>query len=140
VRAVVDVNVLVSAVLSAKGSSAEILRASRDCQFELVTSEMLLGELTRTLAYPRIRKRIPQEKAAAFIDWIRDHGRLADDPVGAPPVGSRDPDDDYLLALAIDQRAYLITGDQDLLVLNAHLPILTPARFAAQLRDPTPSN
>jgi putative PIN family toxin of toxin-antitoxin system len=140
VRAVVDVNVLVSAALSAKGPSAEILRASRDGQFEVVTSETLLTELTRTLAYPRIRKRIPEEQAAAFMNWIRDQGRLADDPVGALPVGSRDPDDDYLLALAIDQRAYLITGDQDLLVLNSHLPILTPAQFAAQLRDPTRSN
>jgi len=138
VRAVVDVNVLVSAVLSTKGASADILRASRDGQFELITSEMLLTELTRTLEYPRIRKRIPAEKASAYINWLRGHGTLADDPVGSPPVGSRDPDDDYLLALAIDQRAYLVTGDQDLLVLNAHLPILTPAQFASQLRDPTP--
>ncbi len=137
-RAVVDVNVLVSAVLSTKGASADILRASRDGQFELITSEMLLTELTRTLEYPRIRKRIPAEKASAYINWLRGHGTLADDPVGSPPVGSRDPDDDYLLALAIDQRAYLVTGDQDLLVLNAHLPILTPAQFAAHLRDPTP--
>jgi putative PIN family toxin of toxin-antitoxin system len=140
VRAVVDVNVLISAVLSARVPSAEIVRASRDGQFELVISETLLTELTRTLAYPRLRKRIPQEKAAVYIDWIRDHGRLADDRVGEPPVSSRDPDDDYLLALAIDQRAYLVTGDQDLLVPSTDLPILTPAQFAAQLRDPTPSN
>jgi uncharacterized protein len=140
VRAVLDVNVLVSAVLSAKGPSAEILRASRDGQFELITSEMLLTELNRTLAYPRIHKRIPAENAAAYINWLRDQGRLADDPVGSPPVGSRDPDDDYLLALAIDQRAYLVTGDQDLLVLSAHLPIVTPAQFAVQLRDPTRSS
>jgi len=140
VRAVVDVNVLVSAVLSTKGASADILRASRDGQFELITSEMLLTELTRTLEYPRIRKRIPAEKASAYINWLRGHGTLADDPVGSPPVRSRDPDDDYLLALAIDQRAYLVTGDQDLLVLNAQLPILTPAQFAAQLRDATPSS
>ena len=99
---------------------------------------MLLTELTRTLAYPRIRKRIPAEKAAAYTNWTRDHGTLTDDPVGSPPVGSRDPNDDYLVALAIDKRAYLVTGDQDLLVLNTHLPILTPAQFAAQLRDPTP--
>ena len=29
------------------------------------------------------------------------------------------------LALAIDRRAYLVTGDQDLLVLSDDLPILT---------------
>jgi putative PIN family toxin of toxin-antitoxin system len=140
VRAVLDVNVLVSGVLSAKGPSAEILRASRNGEFELVISEKLLAELTRTLAYPRLRKRIPQEKAAAFAHWVRDHGTLAEDPVSPPPVASRDPDDDYLLALAIDRQAYIVTGDQDLLVLSADFPILTPAQFAAKLRDPSASN
>jgi hypothetical protein len=135
VRAVVDVNVLISGVLSAKGSSAEILRAGRDGQFELVVSELLLAELNRTLAYPKLRKRIAREKAAAFATWIRDHGTVAEDPASPPPVGSRDPDDDYLLALAIDRRAYLVTGDQDLLVLSNDLPILTPTQFAAKLRE-----
>jgi putative PIN family toxin of toxin-antitoxin system len=135
VRAVVDVNVLISAVLAAKGSSAEILRASRDGQFELVVSELLLAELNRTLAYPKLRKRISPEKAAAFANWVRDHGSLAEDPPNPPPVGSRDPDDDYLLALAINRRAYLVTGDKDLLVLSDDLPILTPAQFATKLRE-----
>ena len=134
-RAVVDVNVLISGVLSAKGSSAEILRASRDGVFELVVSEMLLGELQRTLAYPKLRKRIPPEKATSFTNWVRDHGSLAEDPEDPPPVGSRDPDDDYLLALAISRRAYLVTGDQDLLVLSEELPILTPAQFVSKLRE-----
>jgi putative PIN family toxin of toxin-antitoxin system len=135
VRAVVDVNVLISGVLSAKGHSAEVLRASRDGQFELVVSELVLSELKRTLADPRLRKRIAPEKAAALTSWVRDHGTLAEDPTDPPPVGSRDPDDDYLLALAIDRRAYLVTGDQDLLVLSDDLPILTPAQFAAKLRE-----
>jgi putative PIN family toxin of toxin-antitoxin system len=135
VRAVVDVNVLISGVLSAKGSSAEILRASRDGQFELVVSELLLAELKRALAYPKLRKRIASEKADAFSDWVRDQGSLAEDPASPPPVGSRDPNDDYLLALAINRRAYLVTGDQDLLVLSDDLPILTPAQFATKLRE-----
>jgi putative PIN family toxin of toxin-antitoxin system len=135
VRAVLDVNVLISGALSAKGSSAEILRATRDGQLELVISELLLAELKRALAYPKLRKRIPAEKAAAFVNWVRDHGALAEDPAGPPPVGSRDPDDDYLLALAISRRAYLVTGDQDLLVLSSDLPILTPAQFVTTLRE-----
>ena len=134
-RAVVDVNVLISGVLSAKGASAEILRARRDGLFELVVSELLLAELTRALSYPKLRKRIPREKAAAFVNWIRDDGILAEDPASPPPVGSRDPDGDYLLALAISRRAYLVTGDQDLLVLGDDLPILSPAQFTTKLRE-----
>jgi putative PIN family toxin of toxin-antitoxin system len=135
VRAVVDVNVLISGVLSAKGPSAEILRASRDGVFELVASEMLLAELTRAPGYPKLRKRMPPDKAAAFTNWVRDHAILAENPPSPPPIGSRDPDDDYLLALAISRRAYLVTGDQDLLVLSDDLPILTPAQFTTRLRE-----
>jgi uncharacterized protein len=135
VRAVVDVNVLVSGVLSAKGSSAEILGATRNGLFELVVSERLLAELRRTLAYPKLRPRIGPEKAAAFVNWARDHGTIAEDPASPPPINSRDPDDDYLLALAIDRRAYLVTGNQDLLVLSENLPILTPAQFVTKLRE-----
>jgi len=135
VRAVVDVNVLISAVLSAKGPSAQVLRASRDGQFELVVSEMLLAELERALAYPKLRKHIPSEKAATYVNWVRDHGNVAADPVDPPQVASRDPNDDYLLALAIDRRAYLVTGDKDLLVLNDDFPIVTPKQFLTKLRE-----
>jgi putative PIN family toxin of toxin-antitoxin system len=126
---------LISGVLSAKGQSAEILRACRDGQFELVISEALLKELQRTLAYPKLRKHISRAKAAAYINWVRDHGTFAEDPTSQPSVSSRDPDDDYLLALAIDRRAYLVTGDRDLLVLAEDLPILTPKQFLAELEQ-----
>ena len=134
-RAVVDVNVLTSVALSARGPSAEILRNSRDGAFELVVSELLIAELTRALAYRKLRKRIPAEKAAAFVSWARDHGTLGEDPPEPPPVRSPDPDDDYLLALAIRRRAFLVTGDQHLLGLRADLPILTPAEFETKLRE-----
>jgi len=135
VRAVVDVDVLISAALSARGPSAEILRGHRDGAFELVVSELLIAELTRALAYPRLRKRILPEKAAALISWVGDNGTLAEDPPAPAPVSSPDPGDDYLLALAIDRRAFLVTGDQHLLGLRENLPILTPAEFVSSLRD-----
>ena len=134
-RVVVDVNVLISAALSARGPSAEILRYSREGEFELVVSELLIAELTRALAYPKIRKRIPSEKAAAFVNWVRDHGAIAEDPADPPSIRSPEPDDDYLLALAISRHAYLVTGDQHLLGLTDDLPILTPAEFVIKLRE-----
>jgi hypothetical protein len=133
VRAVVDVNVLISAILSARGAPAEILRGSRDGAFELIISEALIAELVRALAYPKIRKRIPSEQADAFVSWVRGHGTVTEDPLDPPPVRSPDPDDDYLLALAISRRAFLVTGDQHLLGLRDDLPILAPAEFLATL-------
>jgi putative PIN family toxin of toxin-antitoxin system len=135
VRAVVDVNVLISATLSARGPSAEILRSSRDGAFEVVVSELLIAELTRALAYPKLRKRIPTENAAAFPSWVTEHGTFAEDPADPAPVRSPDPGDDYLLALAFSKRAFLVTGDQHLLGLRDDLPILTPAEFVTKLRE-----
>jgi uncharacterized protein len=133
VRAVVDVNVLISAVLSARGSSAEILRRSRSGAFELIVSELVIAELRRALAYPKLRKRIEPAAGAAFVGWLQSHATPAADPASAPPVRSPDPDDDYLVALAVEQRAFLVTGDQHLLGLGGDLPILTPAEFLARL-------
>ena len=113
-RAVVDVNVLISAALSARGSSAEVLRGARDGAFELVVSELLIAELTGALAYPKLSKRIPTEKAVAFVSWVTDHDTRRG-PLDPALVRSPDPGDDYLLALAISRRAFLVTGDQHLL-------------------------
>ena len=75
-------------MLSAKGQPAEVLRACRDGRFELVISEALLEELQRPLAYPKLRKHIPREKAAGYINWVRDHGTFAEDPTSEPSVSS----------------------------------------------------
>jgi len=135
VRAVLDANVLISAVLSSRGPSADLLRQSREGVFELIVSELLLAEVARAPTYPKLRKRISAENGTAFISWLRDHGTLAEDPTRPPSIGSPDPDDDYLIALAIDQSAFLVSGDQHLLGLRADLPIHPPAQFLAQLRE-----
>jgi uncharacterized protein len=135
VRAVLDVNVLISAVLSARGTSADVLRRNRNGEFELIISELLLTELDRALGYPKIRQRIPAEKASAYVSWLSTHGTLAEDPSDPPPLRSSDPNDDYLLALAISRRAFLVSGDKHLLGLREDLPILTPAEFLIKLRE-----
>jgi putative PIN family toxin of toxin-antitoxin system len=135
VRAVLDVNVLISAVLSARGTSADVLRRNRNGEFELIISELLLTELDRALGYPKIRQRIPAEKASAYVSWLSTHGTLAEDPSDPPPLWSPDPNDDYLLALAISRRAFLVSGDKHLLGLREDLPILTPAEFLIKLRE-----
>lgn len=134
-RAVLDVNVLVSGALAPSGTPATILRAARDGRFEMIISSLLMAELERTLAYPKLRRRLPPAAAAAFGAWIQTHGSLVEDPADPPPVRSRDAEDDYLLALAAGARAFLVTGDRDLLVLGEDLPILSPAAFLETLRE-----
>jgi predicted nucleic acid-binding protein len=66
VRAVLDANVLISAVLSSRRASAELLRGGRDGAFELIVSRLLLAEPDRAVAYPKVRKRIC---SASNLGW-----------------------------------------------------------------------
>ena len=120
---------LISATLSRHGAPARILRAWLDGVFELIVSPLLLDELERALAYPKLRKRIPPEDAAGLIDWLRRSATVAEDPAGGPPVASPDPGDDYLIALAVKERAALVSGDRHLLSISGDLPIYAPADF-----------
>lgn len=127
-RAVLDPNVLIASLLSGSGAPAQIVSRWLAGEFELVISEALLAELVRALAYPKIRKRIAEAEASAFVELLREAVRLAADPEG-PARRSADPGDDYLLALAQTERAVLVSGDEHLLALAGELPILTPRAF-----------
>ena len=130
-RAVLDPNVLISALLSPSGLSAGLLRRWLDGEFELVVSEGLLAELRRALAYPKLGAHVSSAEAEAFIELLRGGAMIADD-AASPPRMSRDPGDDYLLALARSNAAVLVSGDQDLLeVKNA--PIESPRSFTSKL-------
>lgn len=130
-RAVLDPNVLISALLSPSGSPAALVARWLAGEFELVVSEKLLAEVRRAFAYPKLRSRITDEEAMAFIDLLGRTATRVEDPA-TPPRRSRDPGDDYLLALAEATAAILVTGDQDLLAL-AGVPVLSPAAFLETL-------
>ena len=100
-----------------------------DGGFELIVSSLVLAELRRALAYPKLRKRIAAEDAARFVAWLGRSATVAEDPADPPPLRSPDPGDDYLLALAATARAALVTGDRHLLSLDTGLPIYAPAEF-----------
>ena len=130
-RAVLDPNVLISALLSPSGSPAALVTRWLTGEFELVVSEKLLAELERALTYPKLRSRITYEEAAAFVDLLSRTATTVEDP-GVSPPRSRDPGDDYLLALAEASAATLVTGDHDLLALTA-LPVRSPNAFLESL-------
>jgi predicted nucleic acid-binding protein len=58
---------------------------------------------------------------------------VVDDPVALSPIGSRDPNGDYLIALAARTRSILVTGDADLLALAGRIPVMTPRAFFDRL-------
>ena len=131
-RFVLDVNVLVSALLSKHGAPARLITHWLEGGFELVVSEQLLTELTRSLGYPRLRERVPEEDATEFVDLLRSTASIAPDRSKPPPV-SADPGDDYLIALATTSASILVSGDRHLLALAPGLPIHSPAGALALL-------
>ena len=137
-RAVLDVNVLISALLARGGAPARVVLAWQRGEFELIVSPLLLAELQRALAYPKLRRAIRADEAADFVRWLTRTAVLAPDPDGPPATPSVDPGDDYLLALAAAQHAVLVSGDDHLLALAAELPIHAPASFLALLEQVAP--
>lgn len=131
-KAVLDPNVLIAALLSPRGTPATLIVRWLAGDFELVVSQQLLEELARVVAYPKIRAKISQDDADAFVELVRSDAELASDPP-TPERRSTDSSDDYLLALAEVEHALLVTGDEHLLGLADAFPIVTPRVFLETL-------
>ena len=126
---VFDTNVLVAALI-AKGLCQEAVETAL-VSHTLASSELLLEELAEALR----RKFDAGPATEAFLARLRQHVRLVV-PARLPKKVSRDPDDDMVLGTALAANASLIvTGDQDLLVLQAYrqIPIVTPRAFVEKI-------
>ncbi|MGH8926773.1 MAG: putative toxin-antitoxin system toxin component, PIN family [Acidimicrobiia bacterium] len=135
IRAVVDPNVIISAMLSREGSPAVVLRGWLRGEFEMIVSPLLLAELERALDYPKTQQRITSAEAGELVEWLTKGATMADDSPGPPPVRSPDAGDDYLISLASAQSAVLVSGDHHLLTLQRNLPVFKPADFLTLLRE-----
>ena len=132
-RVVLDTNVLISAVLSPLGKPFACLSWVLD-NATLIVSRELLDEVETRLARPKFNKYVDDSRRRAFVADLA-LSALQVELSGMLRV-CRDPDDDKLLEMAVVGRAdCLVTGDQDLLILDPfqRIPILTPAGFLAAL-------
>ena len=90
----------------------------------------VLAEVEEVLGRPRLQQRIEPVLAQLYLATVRRIANLVDDPVSIA-AATRDPDDDYLVALAQQHQAdYIVTGDEDLLEWDDQVPpAITPAAF-----------
>jgi putative PIN family toxin of toxin-antitoxin system len=123
--------VLISALLSPRGAPARLYLLWLGGDFELVVCPHLLEKLEGVLQRPKFPDLVTPDEVEEFVDVIRRGAITAEDPVIAKAV-SRDPGDDYLVALAQAANVdHLVSGDKDLTSLAATVlpPVLSPAAF-----------
>ena len=115
------------------------MQAAFASRFEAILCPTLLAEIENVLNRPRLRKRISTEQSRAFVDDLSILLELVPDPSNTPAV-TRDADDDYLVALALEhEAAWIVTGDKDLLEWEEQAPpAITPASFEELLDENAP--
>lgn len=141
IRALVDINVIISAVIIARGFPFAIWSAWQAGHFTLLTAEGVLVELQEKLQLPKISQRygIDTREATAILALLRSQAELVLVPTAERVIVTQDPEDDLILAAArIAQADYLVTGDRRLLELEqyAGVSIVSPRKFAQILGLP----
>ena len=123
--------------IAASGAAARLLDLWRTGGFELISCPRNVQEVREALLRPRIAGRYPitSEDVEALAHRIEEESIWLADPQEPPRAVPGDPDDDYLVALAL-------AGDAEALVTRDHhfegvqvggLRILFPGVFVAEL-------
>lgn len=129
---VIDTNLWISRLLLPRSVSAQAVDRAIQWGRPLMSDETL-AELADVLARPKFDRYVSREDRQQFLLKLGGIVKLV--PVIQRVRVSRDPEDDKFLDLALaGQARYLLTGDQDLLVLNPFhgIRIMTPAAWLHQ--------
>ena len=130
-RIVIDTNILVSHFLTRNPASAAtraVLRAIANRS--LILTEATLAELINVIHREKFDRYTNAALRKEFIQPIRGEPTIIH--VTSPIAACRDSDDDKFLEAAVHGNAKIIvTGDEDLLVMNGSmgLSIITAAEF-----------
>lgn len=134
-RAVLDTNVVLSALLFASGRLPPLRHAWREAQCCPLVSTVTTTELIRALAYPKF-KLSADEQRELLADYLPFCETVRMPPAPPKTPECRDPYDVPFLQLAVAGKAgCLVTGDRDLLVLAGRFsrPIMRPEQFLSSL-------
>ena len=139
IRAVLDTNIFVSGLISASGPPRQIVDSWLARTFTLVTSPYLIEELRHVLAYPRIasRLRLSEYELTLLFDTLIALAEVKLDVNPLPGV-TRDPKDDAVIACAFASQAdYVVSGDQDILILGEYegTRMIAPVDFLGILAE-----
>ena len=133
-RVVVDTNVWVSRLLLSGSVAARAVDKALG-GFEVMVSESLVDELADVLSREKFDRYVSVQDRVEFLRRVLQIATAA--PVLSEVEDCRDPEDNCLLALALDSESdYILTGDRDLLSLNPWrgVMIVSPREFLESRR------
>ena len=134
-RIVIDTNIVLSGLLWRGPPYVLLTHIGQNPGMQLFSSQALIDELAAVLIRPSPAKRLKLINKTAhevLVDYVRAVTVLQ--PLAQPVC--RDPDDDEVLALALLAQAQaIVSGDNDLLVLQRFegIAILTATQALQQL-------
>jgi putative PIN family toxin of toxin-antitoxin system len=142
VRIVVDTNVLVAALAKPRGSAAKIVRAWREGQLDIVTSEATLREAELILGGAWVGQVTSRREVDRLLRELRDRSMRAA-PGTVADLRLKDEGDRRLVEAAIAGDAkYLVTADREILLSRGYAAteFVTPGEFLMvwQARPNTP--
>jgi putative PIN family toxin of toxin-antitoxin system len=133
-RYIFDTNTLVSAALFERGKPGRAFRQALK-KGTVLLSQLTFEEIDEVLAREKFDKYLSLEERAEFIEALVERSKFANPTEKVQAC--RDSDDDKFLELAVSQKATcIVSGDQDLLVLNPFqgIPILTADKFLQRIK------
>ncbi|MDX1572364.1 MAG: putative toxin-antitoxin system toxin component, PIN family [Xanthomonadales bacterium] len=133
-RLVLDTNVLISAALSSRGAPALLLDHLQCERSVLVFSQPTMAELASRLMGPRFDRYVDRDARLRFLAEIDAVAEFVG--ISGAPMGCRDRMDDAFLETALmTECPVIVSGDQDLLILDPwrNIRILSPAQALEQI-------
>ena len=131
IQIVIDTNVLLSALRSTRGASYKLLTMLEDERWQLNISTALVLEYEEILKREKAQLTLSFEEIDDVINGICALANLCDIFYLWRPI-SNDPDDDFLIDLAVEARAdFIITYNQkDLQAASRFgIKVVTPNQF-----------
>jgi putative PIN family toxin of toxin-antitoxin system len=114
-KLVIDTNPWISFIISKKLIQLEPILLSKNCK--ILFSSELIDELQATISKPKLQKYFPENALEEMLNVFDEYIDFIN--VKSKVQICRDPNDDFLLALAKDGKAnFLLTGDKDLLEIG----------------------
>jgi len=141
IRIVIDTNILVSAILTAEGNPAKILKLVLQGKLNLIISPAILEEIRQVLRYPKLVKlmkknMITLEEVYTFFDKMSKIAVITPGKLDIKAIPD-DPSDDMVLSCAVEGEAdFIISGDHHLTDLRIFqgIKIVDPAAFLKIIR------